>query len=99
MIIKVSFGGDYNPDYIEVPSDINLKKYEIRDKFYNWIDNTEEEHPFWEYENGIRIGLNYRGNAIVYWLNNYILKDAKCKSKLIESFSNKSLDYDLMIKL
>ncbi|NJI79914.1 hypothetical protein GSQ54_05575 [Clostridioides difficile] len=99
MIIKVIFGGDYNPDYIEVPSDINLKKYEIRDKFYNWIDNTEEEHPFWEYENGIRIGLNYRGNAIVYWLNNYILKDSKCKSKLIESFSNKSLDYDLMIKL
>ncbi|KPI48368.1 hypothetical protein KW95_13890 [Clostridioides difficile] len=99
MIIKVSFGGDYNTDYIEVPSDINLKKYEIRDKFYNWIDNTEEEHPFWEYENGIRIGLNYRGNAIVYWLNNCILKDAKCKSKLIESFSNKSLDYDLMIKL
>lgn len=95
MIIKVSFGRDYNPDYIEVPNHINLKKYEIRDKFYNWIDNTEEEHPFWEYENEI----NYRGKAIVYWLNNYILKDAKCKSRLIESFSNKSLDYDLMIKL
>lgn len=46
MIIKVSFGGDYNSDYIQVPNDINLKKYEIRDKFYNWIDNTEEEHPF-----------------------------------------------------
>ncbi|MCC0697276.1 hypothetical protein [Clostridioides sp. ES-S-0048-02] len=97
MIIKVSFGGDSSSDYIYVPSEINLKKYEIRDEFYNWIYNTEDNHPFWYYENGIQIGLDYRGDAIVYWLNNYILNNTNDKSKLVESFSNKKLDYDLII--
>lgn len=99
MVLKISFGGNYHSDYIYVPSEINLKKYKIKDEFYNWIDNTEDEHTFWEYENGVKIGLNYRGDAIVYWLNNYILKDTKDKSRLIESFSSKKLDYDLVIKL
>lgn len=99
MVLKISFGGNYHSDYIYVPNGINLKKDKIKDGFYNWIDNTEDEHPFWEYENGVRIGLNYRGDAIVYWLNNYILKGTKDKSMLVESFSSKKLDYDLVIKL
>lgn len=99
MVLKISFGGNYHSDYIYILNRINLKKNEIRDGFYNWIDNTEIEHPFWEYENGVRIGLNYRGDAIVYWLNNYILKGIKDKSRLVESFSNKKLDYNLLINL
>lgn len=99
MVIKVNFGGNYSPDYIYVPNKISLKKYEIRNEFHIWIDNTEDEHPFWCYENGVQIGLHYRGDAIVYWLNNYILKNANDKARLIESFSNKKLDYDLIINL
>ncbi|EOY7134167.1 hypothetical protein [Clostridioides difficile] len=99
MVIKVNFGGNYSPDYIYVPNEISLKKYEIRNEFHNWIDNTEDEHPFWCYENGVQIGLDYRGDAIVYWLNNYILKNTNDKARLIESFSNKKLDYDLIINL
>ncbi|MGO1044329.1 hypothetical protein ACTPEO_16470 [Clostridioides difficile] len=63
MVLKISFGGNYHSDYIYVPSEINFKKYKIKDEFYNWIDNTED------------------------------------KSRLIESFSSKKLDYDLVIKL
>ncbi|HBH3640223.1 TPA: hypothetical protein KSK26_002058 [Clostridioides difficile] len=99
MVIKVNFGGNYSPDYIYIPNEISLKKCEIRNEFHNWIDNTEDEHPFWCYENGVQIGLHYRDDAIVYWLNNYILKNANDKARLIESFSNKKLDYDLIINL
>lgn len=43
MVLKISFGGNYHSDYIYVPNEINLKKYKIKDEFYNWIDNTEDK--------------------------------------------------------
>lgn len=100
MIIKAIFGYENDCDYIYCPENISISKSEIKQAFYNWIDNTEDEHPFWVYEDGFK-GLNYRGDAIVYWLNKYIINDKESidKAKLLDSFSSKILEYDLKFKL
>ena len=98
MIIKAVFDHENDFDYIYCPENINIPKSEIKELFYNWIDNTNEEHPFWYYENGEPIGKCYRGDAIVYWLNKYIIND-KDNAKLLHSYSSKNLDYDLIIIL
>lgn len=97
MIIKAIFDHENDFDYIYCPEDISISKYEIKQAFYNWIDNTEDEHPFWVYEDGNK-GLCYRGDAIVYWLNKYII-DGSENAKLLDSFSSKKLEYDLKIIL
>ena len=100
MIIKAIFDHENDFDYIYCPENISISKSEIKQAFYNWIDNTDDEHPFWVYEDGMK-GLSYRGDAIVYWLNKYIINDKENRedAKLLDSFSSKKLDYDLKIKL
>lgn len=97
MIIKAIFDHENDFDYIYCPENISISKSEINQKFYNWIDNTDDDHPFWVYEDGIK-GLCYRGDAIVYWLNKYIINN-KEDAKLLDSFSCKHLEYDLEIRL
>ncbi len=63
MIIKVTFGDYREYDYVYSPNNIGLKKENLKDNFYEWIDNTED------------------------------------KSYLIESFTDKSIDYDIKISL
>jgi len=102
MIIKVVFDFEDDYDYLYCPeNNISINKSQIKEMFYKWIDYTEEEHPFWCYENGEKVGKCYRGDAIVYWLNKYIINDKEStdKAKLLESFSSKKLDYDLEIIL
>jgi len=102
MIIKAIFDCEDDFDYIYCPEkNISINKSQIKEMFYKWIDYTEEEHPFWCYENGERMGKCYRGDAIVYWLNKYIINDKENidKAELIDSCSSKDLKYDLKIVL
>lgn len=101
MVIKVIFDCDDDYDYIYVPQDINMPKHNIERKFYKWIDNPKEDHPFWEYDDEGEKALCYRGDAIVYWLNKYIInnKENGDTAKLLDSFSSKNLEYDLEIRL
>lgn len=100
MIIKVVFDSENDIDYVYCPEEIAISKSDIRQNFYSWIDHTDEEHPFWIYEDGIR-GLCYRGDAIVYWINKYILKNKNSsdQARVLESFSSNHLKYDLKIRL
>ena len=95
------FEGEFNFDYLYCPENISISKSEIKQSFYNWIDYTKEDHPFWHYENGQLMGLCYRGDAIVYWINKYILndKDNTDKARILESFTSKNLNYNLEIRL
>ncbi|MEG1411748.1 MAG: hypothetical protein RSD36_18090 [Terrisporobacter sp.] len=96
MIIKVKFEGDF--DYIYCPENIGIN---IKEEFYNWIDFTTDEHPFLKYDDEFGAYLDYRGDALVYWLNKYILTDKNSddEAKVIKSFTNENLKYDLEIPL
>ena len=95
MIIKVTFWDSLN-DYIYCPDEVDI---DIKEEFYKWIDHTDEIHPFIKYDEVVGMYKDYRGDAIVYWLNKHILKDNQDKSSMIESFSDKKLKYNLLIEL
>ncbi|MBQ9013215.1 MAG: hypothetical protein IJ094_06595 [Bacilli bacterium] len=101
MIIKAVFDHEGDFDYIYCPENISIEKSKIKELFYDWIDNTNDEHPFKCYENGEFMGLCYRGDAIVYWLNKYIINNEydKDNAKILDSYSSKDLNYDLKIIL
>ena len=101
MIIKAVFDHESDFDYIYCPENISIEKSKIKELFYDWIDNTNDEHPFKCYENGEFMGLCYRADVIVYWLNKYIINNEydKDSAKILDSYSSKDLNYDLKIIL
>lgn len=90
MIIKVMFEGDNESDYIYSPTNIKVST----DEFSKWI-YEDKTHPFWVYENGEVLGVEYRADAIVYWINKYMDNN----SYILKSFCSENIDYDLLIKL
>lgn len=66
MIIKVIFENDKDFDYIYCSNNISININE----FSNWIYN-DKTHPFWVYEGNNVLGVDYRSDAIVYWINKY----------------------------
>ena len=90
MIIKVIFENDKDFDYIYCSNNISINI----NKFSNWIYN-DKTHPFWVYEGNNVLGVDYRSDAIVYWINKY----KNTSSYVLKDFSNENMSYDLMIKL
>ncbi|CEK40089.1 hypothetical protein [Paraclostridium sordellii] len=95
MVIKTIFECEGDFDYIYCPDNI---KFDIN-KFFTWI-YEDETHPFWAYNSdGSREGVEYRGDAIIYWINNFVIEKSQEKSYMIKSFSNENLDYDVLVNL
>lgn len=90
MIIKVIFENDKDFDYIYCSNNISISI----NKFSNWIYN-DKTHPFWVYEGNNVLGVDYRSDTIVYWINKY----KNTISYVLKDFSNKNISYDFMIKL
>ena len=76
MIIKIDF--DYDADYMYCPNNVDIEQ--LISEFDKWIYNPEVAHPFWTDES--RIAVCYRGEAIAYWLNHYILTDSTEKAEV-----------------
>ena len=88
MIVKVKFEYDNDVDYIYCKN----TKIEV-ESFIKWI-SEDKSHPFWEFD-GEEYGVNFRADAIVYWLNKYKNDNAY----IIESNTDKKLNHDLLIIL
>ena len=85
MQLVVQF--DLDVDIIDVPVFVVENKEVLRRKFLNWIYNPQNKHGFWFSvvdKNGKRIvGLKYRSDAFVKWLNLRILKAENEKARVI----------------
>lgn len=93
MIIKVDF--DYDADYIECPDHMDIETLMV--DFNKWIGDPSVNHPFWTDEH--HIALYYRADAIVYWLNEVILKENESKAKLLEQMAREEKQFDYAIVL
>jgi len=56
---------------------------ELASEFDNWIHDRNIDHQYWRYSNGEKFGVCYRGDAFIYWLNNYHLKNNVEKVQLV----------------
>ena len=95
MIIKIKFEYESESDYIYCPDGFMINM----NKFFEWIYG-DKEHRFWVYDElGERLGVEYRSDAVVEWINNNIKLSIEDKSYIIDTFSNKNREYDLQIEL
>lgn len=90
MVIKVVFEYDNDFDYVYCVNNIDIDI----NSFYKWI-YEDKTHPFWVYEDGKVLGVDYRGNSISYWINKF----KNNESYVLKSFTNENIEHDLMIKL
>lgn len=61
MVIKVAFEYDNDFDYVYCTNSIDIDI----NSFYKCI-YEDKTHPFWVYEDGKALGVDYRGDAISY---------------------------------
>lgn len=83
MLLNFAFS-EYDTDILEVPEFIieNIDLY--RKKFEKWLYDKSNKMT---YDSKDRV-FRFRGDAFVYWLNTYVLKDNDTKAKLIASQSD-----------
>jgi|GEM_PF-4012818 len=71
MIISLMFGDD-DFDIVELPKEITQEKLcELHEEFFQWLFDKDNDHPFWVLQQGEKQYCDYRGDAFVYFLNQY----------------------------
>lgn len=94
MVVKIKFDNDFEFDYIYYP---DFFKFNV-DNFFKWLYENKS-HPFWVYdENGELEGVDYRSDALVYWINECI-NDFDNKAYIIKEYTRENIDYDLIVSL
>ena len=89
--MKVILEFDYDVDIIEWP---NIRAEEVKKHqlvFDKWLYNKNNNHSYWQYENGEKYGVCYRSDAFVEWLNSIVLKNSAEKATILTIGTN---DYD-----
>lgn len=84
MIIKF----DLDADVIDVPKAVIDEREVLRRRFLKWICNKSIKHKYWvtitdAYGRKI-LGLRYRGDAFVAWLNKKVLANSEQTATLIQ---------------
>ena len=92
MKVVVTFGVD--ADIIDCPEEIIDDLIEYRDEFTTWLFDKQNNHSYWFYINGERVGCCYRSEPYVEWINTFILDNSLRKVKVLES-SVKNWDKNL----
>ena len=88
--MKVVLEFTYDADIVSIPVENTADLKKLQNKFDKWIHSTDSNHPFWDYSSGSKVAC-YRGDAFVYWLNEFIFKESTEKAEFLESEIN---DYD-----
>lgn len=87
MQLLVQF--DLDADIVEVPQCVVDERELLRRKFWKWISNQSIKHKYWVVYNcndGIqRVGLHFRGDAFVEWLNTKYLKNNSEKAYVLQT--------------
>lgn len=83
-MIKVLVEFCIDADIIECPDWIvkDLGLYQTR--FREWLSDENNDHSYWCYKNGKKVGSSFRSDAFVEWLNKFVLYNQSEKSKVLE---------------
>lgn len=86
--MKMIIQFDCDADIIEVPAWVVENREILRRRFWKWLSNKSVKHGYWrtftDCSGKQLVGLQYRGDAFVEWLNKKVLKDSEEKAVLLE---------------
>lgn len=67
-------------DKIKVPDNVFADIGSHRLNFFRWIQDKNNDHGYWVFSEGRRMGVRYAGDAFVKYLNEVVLKDSREKA-------------------
>lgn len=98
MKLLVEF--DVDADIIDVPEFIVNDRNLYRKRFWKWLSNKGIKHRYWvkgrDASGNEFIGLCYRSDAFVEWLNKKVLKNGTRQAVILESHVNINDYHDVL---
>ena len=90
MLINVYYDTPNDCDII----DLALQDFEtvriLQGIFFKWLYNKDNDHEYWVYRNGQKIGCAYDTIAFINWVNKYY---SSCAAQIIEQHTRAHDDY------
>lgn len=87
MLLLIEF--DFDADIIDVPETIIDNREIYRKQFLRWLHNSGTKHRYWvrgkKHAEKEFVGLCYRADAFVEWLNKKVLDKNIEKATIIQS--------------
>lgn len=74
-----------NADIIDVPQSVIDNRKALQSCFFDWLYDTGNNHKYWRMLDGT-MGVMYRSDAFVEWLNEFVLKDSTEKASILEQY-------------
>ena len=79
---------DCDADLLDVPQTVIENKDLLQRRFMKWIYNRNIKHKYWIYERDSLekpfLGVRYRGDAFVEWLNKKVLANDDQKACIVK---------------
>ena len=103
MIIRITYDkGMYDESFVHIycPNRINIKRKNLKSKFFEWYDSLDNE----ENELIIKISEEIESNGLeiymIYWINNYLLDyDYSDKAYLLKNNEKFRNNYDINVNV
>ena len=86
--MKMVIQFDLDADIVEVPDFIVENRELMKRRFWKWLSNKSIKHKYWvtsiDSAGKKFLGLRYRGDAFVEWLNKKVLVQEDQKAYIVE---------------
>lgn len=76
---------DINADIIDVPQSVIDNREVLQYRFLKWLYKKGNKHKYWKMLGGT-MGVMYRSDAFVEWLNEFVLKDSTERASILEQY-------------
>lgn len=84
--MKMLIEFDIDADIIDVPESVIEHRDRYRNQFYKWLSDPKVKHKYWQKvpnQDGTHyMGLRFRSDAFVEWLNRKLRKTGECATIL-----------------
>ena len=95
LIIELQF--DMNSNLMECPEAIISELETYQEHFWKWLSDENNDHKYWQIENGAKEAVCYRGEAFAEWLNQFILCNHDLKAKVIKQYVPMDNGYQIVL--
>lgn len=90
MLINVYYDNPNDCDLIGLSLQSFESVKELQDIFLQWLYDKGNDHEYWVYRNGKKIGCAYDTTAFINWINKFY---SSCAAQLIEQHARIHNDY------
>jgi hypothetical protein len=90
MKVNVFFDGKLwnadilDADIIEIPDCLKDSLDKIRQSYFDWLYDKNNDHKYWMYVNGEKRCVESDSETFIEWMNEHLLNDKPQKARMVE---------------